>query len=200
MSVPIVTFECTGCDLRGGNSAAFGRYQYRDATGVVPLSQALGICDDCRGFRAIESFGDAGKVRGEILLGWIFVVLSRLRILKDEAPEDTAEELAGLYGRLRLIRKRKGDERCLTCGGRNVVPFTGKYKHSVRGCDHESKTGFIHPKCGGEILYKADGSRMAFAFEVRTYSLEGKLLTSEYPDLTGYRPCLPLSEGTKSDV
>jgi hypothetical protein len=176
MSVPIVAFECTSCDLHGSSSAAFGRYRYLDATGVVPLIQALGICDDCHGFRAIESFGDAGKVRGEILLGWILVVLSRLRILKNEASEDAAKELTGLNGRLRLIRKRKGDERCLTCGGRNVVPFTGKYKHSVRGCDHESKTGFIHPKCGGEILYKVDGSRIAHAFKVQTYSFEGKLL------------------------
>lgn len=200
MSMPSVSFECTGCDLRGNSSAAFGRYQYLDETGAVPLTQALGICDDCHGFRAIEAFDDAGKVRGEIFIGWIFVMLSRLRILKDETPEDTAEELTGLRRRLGLIRKRKGDERCLTCGGRNVVPFTGKYKHSVRGCDHDSKTGFIHPNCGGEILYWTDGSRMAFVFEEKMYSLEGKFLTSEHPDLTGYRPCLPLSEGTKSAV
>ena len=200
MSVPIVTFECTGCDLRGGNSAAFGRYQYRDATGVVPLSQALGICDDCHGFRAIESFEDMKKVCGEIALYWIFRTSTRLKIFEDDAPEDAVLEGNGLYRRFGLIRERRGDERCLSCGGPNVVPFTGKYKHSVRGCDHESKTGFVHPKCGGEILYKDTGTRTAFAFAVQTYSLEGKLLTSEYPDLTGYRPCLPLSEGTKSDV
>jgi len=184
--MPIITFECSGCDLRGANSASWGIYRYLDETGEVPLTRALGICEDCNGFQAIESFDDIDEVRTKIAQfrnpfrrtgHWILRTLARFETFKDDMPsKDIREEYASLYRRFDLIHKRRGDERCLVCGGRNVIPFTGKYKYSIQGCDHESKTGFLHPRCGGEILYKSTGLRISYAFEVQTYSLDGEKL------------------------
>jgi hypothetical protein len=153
------------------------------------MKTEIGICDDCNSFTGIELFDDEELVGKEIAklenpirrsCHWILRTLES--IIGDRKSDNLDKKCSGLYRRLDLIRERKGDERCLACGGRNVVPFTGKYKYSVRGCDHESRTGFIHSKCGGEIIYKDDRSRLAFPYQVRSHSPNGEYLMTEYPN------------------
>ena len=168
MSIPVTTYQCSGCELSGSPSVTYGLYKYCDDTvGEIPLTREMGICEDCEKFTAVESFDDVDTVRAKIdeleqLItpdGWWG------RFLLLFSPSQTLKritELGGLNRRLALIGTRKGTERCLVCGGTNIVPFTG------------DRIGFIHPKCGGEIiLQESDGLQMAYAIKEYKFTIDG---------------------------
>ncbi len=187
MSMPTYDLICSRCDYQSSSMVTWGRFVYEDGNSAFPCKHQLGWCENCAGFVPMEAFDASDQEFQEIesshdwlrrysdsawqhFLNWL--IPSRRKWLTRQH-----DRLEGAIKVMKLSMKRKGTERCLDCGSRNVVPFRGNI--GVTLADNfvfagSSNTGFIHPHCGGEFIAKGSGTRYLVRFTTRRYDTEGE--------------------------
>ena len=182
MSIPFTNLECEKCGFQSGDGVIYGDFRYVDGDSEIPVKRILGWCYDCQKFAAIEDFGDKEEVSAEIekIQDELRAGISKrlpipfFRSRQQQLP-DRLEQLPELIRRLVLIERRKGHEKCLACGSKNVSPFDGNYSQiDPFGSDQENiRTGHIHPGCGGEFLGAISSMRFFVKYEAKFYSIDG---------------------------
>jgi hypothetical protein len=94
--------------------------------------------------------------------------------------ESIMESLSDGVEWLRISTERKGQERCLTCGSKDVKAFNGDdllqpevWPGSYEG---EKNTGFEHPGCGGYIHVKGSDFRVMLRGRKKVYDNKGSFI------------------------
>lgn len=191
MSMPTYTLECDRCDYKAGSAMTWGRFEYELPEGRVPVNRTIGWCNQCEGFQAIEVL-ELDSYERESL--WLEI----------EQVEKTvfsyfwrylAARMTGSYRRsvksmvsireyvhqLMLIDRRKGTERCLTCGSTDHQSFNETVRLQYSGTySGEQLSDFEHPGCGGKIKMVGADMRLSMVFNtIRVYSPDGEYLCTE---------------------
>jgi hypothetical protein len=187
MSMPSMTLKCNRCGNSGGTSATFGSFTYIDGEEEFAVGRCLGWCDDCDSTVAMEEFEDSealltklGELPRELRQitqkPWSLLLKRGARIRRDTLLSD----LADVTFRLKLIRDRKGTEKCLQCGGEQVREFDGQYQWvgDYAASQADQATGFIHPGCGGEFIASGCAIRFHYSFDDRYFSVDGREITA----------------------
>jgi len=180
--MPTTDLECDKCGFQGGSGVLHGDFRYVDGECEIPLDRTLGWCADCQEFVPIEQFDDIEEVAAEIerVLYEMSIIEKKwlpVSLFSNRRKQRLArlEQLAGLTKRLALIERRKGHEKCLSCGSVNVSRFDGDYSEidSFKYSQKIIHTGYLHPGCGGEILATLCPMRFSIIFEPKCYSVNG---------------------------
>nr|WP_067287008.1 hypothetical protein [Marinobacterium profundum] len=189
MSVPHTTLICNQCNA-SASTLQLDKYRiYLDGGAEVPVRSTFGWCEECASIRPIERFDDAAQVRAELndietelnqrSSSWLKRLFNRDLPARSSSLIQLSTKHVTLQHRLALIEKRHGDEACLNCGSRRLLPFTGDYDLEL-GIDFFYKgskpTGFFHPGCGGEFIAEGSDIRFHFARITYCYSPVGELL------------------------
>jgi uncharacterized Zn finger protein (UPF0148 family) len=134
VSIPGIDLDCDKCGYQGGDSVVWGDFRYVDGECEIPLNRTLGWCANCQALVAIEDFSDREEVAAEIekILDEVSIVEKKWRsisLFSNRRKQRLArlEQLAGVTKRHALIERRKGHEKCLSCGSVNVSRFEGDY-------------------------------------------------------------------------
>ncbi len=189
MSVPHTNLVCNQCNASASTLQLYKYRIYLDGDVEVPVRSTLGWCEACAAIRPVERFDDAAQVRAKLedietelnqrSSSWLKRLLNRALPARRSSLIQLSKERGTLQHRLALIEKRHGNEACLNCGSRRLLPFTGNYELAL-GDDFLYKgskpTGFFHPGCGGEFLAEGSDIRFHFARITYCYSPAGKLL------------------------
>ena len=182
MSFPFTNLECDKCGFRGSDGVVYGVFRYVAGDSEIPIRRTLGWCSDCRKFAAIEDFNDKeevvaeiAKIQNELRTNTQKRLSISLFSNRHKQRLNRLEQLPGLIKRLALIEKRKGREKCLSCGSDNVSRFDGGYSQiDPFASDQDAiHTGYMHPGCGGEFLATASPMRFFIKYEAKFYSVDG---------------------------
>lgn len=188
VSIPFTNLECDKCGFQGGNGVVYGDFRYVDGDSEILLERTLGWCSDCQGFVAVEQFDDREevaakieKIQDEVRIGKNKRPSFSLFNKRPKQPLDRRDQLPGLFRRLALIEKRKGQEKCLHCGSVNVSQFDGDYSQVDPFASEQETihTGYFHPGCGGEILATASTMRFFIKYQPKFYSVDGYRIEGE---------------------
>ena len=185
MSVPSIEFICEKCSHTGSTGLLHGPMMYRHSDKEHDVNRCLGWCHDCDGFASIEDFSDTDELLKKLVkvtdeLQYLYgkrialFLASGARFRRDSLLDCLSETSF----RLDLVRKRKGEEKCLRCGCSDVVPFDGSFPRVefYHHCPEPSATGFRHPGCGGEFIASISPIRFNLIFESQLFSIDGDRL------------------------
>ena len=184
MSMPSIHLDCAECDFHGCTSVTWGLYSYLVNNEEIPVNRVLGWCSDCDSFQPIEcfdpeeSFQEIVKSRDQLKRfqsSLIMQILNRTRRNQIQYYQDEINRHAlNLY----MISKRKGTEKCLTCGSSDTIKFDGDYSLEYESGLYQGvkRTGFIHPKCGGEFIATPNPMRYHMRFTPKYYDINGLLI------------------------
>ncbi|NOH79499.1 hypothetical protein F0231_07060 [Vibrio sp. RE86] len=182
MSVPSTILTCDRCGFSSSTSRGSGNYKYLIEGKEVYVSKMLGWCQDCNNFQAIEHF-DADRPWNEIIecreeierLKSRYLPWKNRRYIRYQ--QDTIEQNTQL---LYVFAKRKGSEKCLTCGSQKIIPFDGdcslKLDAEAYVYTGEKPTGFKHPGCGGEFVATPAEVRLSLRRATVYYDIAGNKL------------------------
>ena len=197
MSMPVVTYGCTACDLSCWDAGTWGYRYYLHGETKVQMRVAIGWSHACADLGVIEVLPDAaGELErqrkleayraelSEVLAAgpprkrwWQFSAnkSTRQMILEGEV-ESAAEALAEYRLAREALSSRVSRGRCLRCGSDDCLQLP---PHEARYYDPEPRPepiGFEHPGCGGQITIYCDGLRVSMRLTEKAYDLEGSLL------------------------
>ena len=193
MSMPSYKVCCDKCDYQAWSHKLWGAKEYIDSNGKgIPVDATLGWCHKCQSIEPIESFDntatyvsklhdslEAIKADTNSLFKLFFIrLMSRFRVT-DKYFVNEAQEYAR---KIEQDIKRKGTEKCLTCGSNDVELYVGDKSigwHSISEVDDENAfLNIQHPNCGGEFYIPPDIIRIAMALEQIKFSLDGNEIKS----------------------
>lgn len=187
MSMPMYTIKCSGCDYATSNRITWGHFEYESGEKRLSVKRDIAWCNQCHELAAVESF-TVGSFDEE----WIWVELDSLQ--QEVMPSfwryirarfngqyrktsGCLEQVRSRIDELLLAIRRKGTERCLTCGSQDLKVF---HVADAGMSDSLSPPEFIHPGCGGQICTSDSSMRISMAFRhIRVYSLNGEFLREE---------------------
>jgi hypothetical protein len=194
MSMPSYNLICNKCKYSVSNMIFWHKSSYVDGKTEFFCNKSMGWCDDCSEITPVEDFENTDYELEEInkrtqwlrdeqgtfwqaLCNLIFPSRRRLQ-------HSYLNDIYSAYRAISLASKRIGTECCLNCGSRKIEHVNSKAKLNLSNnmtYTGSSGTGFIHPRCGGELI--SNGSNMRYSVKTRTklYSTEGKFIR-EYFD------------------
>ena len=191
MSIPSYTMECDRCDYIAGSGITLGRFEYEMPWGRNTIHRSLGWCNQCRGFQAIENFeldafdenwmwDDIESIEKSLLPNTWTYLCSRLSGSYRQTSS-SMETVRKHMQDLIICARRKGTERCLSCGSTDHQAFdvavTLEYDGFFNG---KQQTDFIHPGCGGHICLVGSDMRFNWSFrKIRVYSPDGGFIRFE---------------------
>ena len=155
--MPSTNFYCEKCNFHGSSSAAWGHYYYLIDNIKVSANRDLGWCHECSDFSPIEHFDFEDIMKGisecknklnRLQSSLLMQVISKSR--RKRIIQLQNKLYAGAF-MLNTMHLRQGTEKCFTCGSSNVIQPLDAFKSNG---DDSCRTGFIHPKCGGEFIIK----------------------------------------------
>tara|TARA_R110001592_G_scaffold254784_2_gene518241 strand:+ start:1768 stop:2355 length:588 start_codon:yes stop_codon:yes gene_type:complete len=189
MSMPTFKVCCDKCDYEAWSLKLWGAKKYINSEGLsIPIDVTLSWCNNCRALEPVESFDNTSeyvtklqaalnniKANTNSVLKLLFIrLMSRLRIT-DKYFLDEAQEYAR---KIELDLKRKGTEKCLTCGSGDVDLYSGEQSidwHLISESESDNTLVNIkHPYCGGEFYVPPDFIRIAMSAETQTFTVNGK--------------------------
>jgi hypothetical protein len=189
MSVPHTNLVCNQCNASASTLLLYKHRIYLDGDVKVPVRCTLGWCEACSTIRPVERFDDAAHVCAKLddietelnqrSSSWLKRLFNRVLPASRSSLIQLSKEFVTLQHRLALIERRHGDEACLSCSSRRLLPFTGDYELELGGdffYKGSKPTGFFHPGCGGEFVAQASDIRFNFARITYCYSPAGELL------------------------
>ena len=188
MSFPTMGIVCDRCDYRMSFTELAGRRVYADADGEVEMGVWFGWCRECGELRPVESFGDAGRLVKEVeeALAELMASSPGLGRIRWHGPgrrrrdAAAAETVRAAVRRLALAVERRGTERCLHCGSRDITPFDGKvdleYDTGLGTFVGRCPSGVHHPGCGGEFIVVPETARCSLVPKKWIYSRDGLLM------------------------
>ena len=203
MSMPVVTYGCTACDLSRWDAGTWGYRYYLHGEAKVRMRVAIGWCHACADLGVIEVLPDAAgelerqrKLEGyraelsEVLATdsprkrwWQFSAnkSTRQMILEDEV-ESAAEALAEYRLAREALSSRVSRGRCLRCGSDDCLQLP---PHEAKYYDPEpapEPIGLEHPGCGGQLTIFCDDLRFNMQLTEKGYDLEGSLVEEVTPE------------------
>lgn len=203
MSMPVVTYGCTACELSCWDAGTWGYRYYLHGETKVRMRVAIGWCHACADLGVIEVLPDAaGELErqrkleayraelSEVLAAgpprkrwWQFSAnkSTRQMILEGEV-ESAAEALAEYRLAREALSSRVSRGRCLRCGSDDCLKLP---PHEIKYYDPELRPepiGFEHPGCGGQITIYCDGLRVSMRLTEKAYDLEGLLVGDASPE------------------
>ena len=200
MSMPVLTFGCTACDLQSWDASTWGYRFYKVGDEKFRMRVAMGWCQSCHGFSAIEIkpgssleaqlAAKVSRLRAELgelqpppkLSWWPFKAAKPSElVLAEHQLTQALEDLASLRKLLPLMASRQSGDRCLKCESedcRHLPPLPIEASFD-RFHPTPIPLGISHPGCEGEFTVSSDGFRLSVRLDPRAYDLEGRLLPEE---------------------
>lgn len=203
MTMPVITYSCTGCDLSAWDAMLWGYRYYLVGHEKYPMYVGMGWCHDCEALvpsekrpdaeteahlaQASERLAQALEVqRREDGLARRWWQLSR----RDSTPAarlkyqlaDTQEALGRVRTLRALLCERVSGNRCLRCGSENTFLLPESPVAPDFFDDDSSPPvalGCRHPECGGELMVQSTGLRLSIRTTPGAYDLEGRRLEAE---------------------
>lgn len=201
MSMPVLTYSCSGCDLTAWDAMLWGYRYYLVGHEQYPMSVGMGWCHDCEALVPSENRPDAeteahlaqaserltralDAQRREDGLARRWWQLSRrdstLAARFKYQLKDTQEALERVRTLRALLCKRVSGNRCLRCGSENTFLLP---ESPADYLDDDSsppvELGCRHPQCGGELMVQSTGLRLSIRTTPCAYDLEGRRLDAE---------------------
>lgn len=199
MSIPVLTFGCTACDLKAWDTQTWGYRFYKADGKQFRMRVAMGWCQSCCALSAVEIKPNAGleaqlvaKI-AQLRIGleeqlirtpptrrwWQLMAIKSSEVMRAEYKlADAQKELASLRQLLPLMASRRSGHRCLGCGSEDCLhisppPVEASFDHF-----HPAPVplGISHPGCGGEFTVCSDGLCLSVQTVQRAYDLDGRLL------------------------
>lgn len=204
MSMPVVTYGCTACDLRCSDVGRWGYRYYLYGELKVRMRVAIGWCHACADLGVIEVLPDA---TGELELQrtveayqaelsemfandpprkrwWQFsAIKSTTQSNLEYYTESAAEALAEYQLAREALSSRVSPGRCLRCGSDDCLQLP---PHEAKYYDPEpapEPIGLEHPGCGGQLTIFCDDLRLNMRLTEKTYDLEGLLVDEIDPNV-----------------
>lgn len=202
MSMPVLTFGCTACDLKARDTQTWG-YRFYQAEGKeLQMRVAMGWCESCSDLSAIEIkptasldaqlVAETERLRAEIAEQGVSNPLIRRwwqrKASKSSALSCAESELSGAQKQLAWLRQLRGlmenrqsGNRCLRCEAEQCLQLPAlPLAASFDGCHPDPvPIGFSHPGCGGELTVCSDALRLSIQPVAKAYDLEGRRLPAE---------------------
>ena len=203
MSMPVVTYGCTACDLSRWDAGTWGYRYYLHGETKVRMRVAIGWCHACADLGVIEVLPDAaGELERQRTLEacraelsevlaidsprkrwWQFSAnkSTRQMILEGEV-ESAAEALAEYQLAREALSSRVSRGRCLSCGSDDCLQLP---PHEAKYYDPEpvpEPIGLEHPGCGGQLTIFCDDLRLNMRLTEKGYDLEGFLVEEVTPE------------------
>lgn len=173
MSMPHTNLRCNQCGHTGGTLQLHSPFVYHFRGRDVRISKSLGYCMDCDNFRAMEDFDSVEEALAEIdelsheLLPPINrVVAFLLAPFRMSRQHENIRKLQTRAYYLGIAALRQGDERCLTCLGRNITRVKSR-----------NLSDFKHPNCGGEFIAELSDIRFHLSNESIYFDVIGSKLS-----------------------
>ncbi|UUO22881.1 hypothetical protein FGD67_06520 [Colwellia sp. M166] len=191
MSMPTYKVCCDKCDYEAWSLKLWGAKEYIDSEGQrIPVDVTLNWCNECQSLEPVESFDHTEE--------YVKKLKEALNNIKDNtnsvpklfyirlmswfrgADQCFLNEALEYTRKIELDFKRKGTEKCLTCGADDVHIYSGN-----KGIDWQLKfendndntiTNIQHPNCGGEFYISTDVIRVAMSSDMRTFTINGEEL------------------------
>lgn len=194
MSMPVVTYQCTACDLNRWSSVTWGYRYYLHGKTQLQMQVTMGWCHSCHNLTAIEVLPTLEQETAlQSQLDTLRAALQatttspapkkrwwqRRPRKSDEQYQlefdiSVVEEQLTDHQTLRTaLAQRTSHARCLACSSENCLALP---PHQRDYFDTESTplpTRFIHPSCDGEIVTLGDGLRLNMRLSDQAYDLEG---------------------------
>lgn len=202
MSIPVLTFGCTNCDLSAWDTQTWGYRFYKIDGKAFRMRVAMGWCQSCCAFSAVEIKPSANlETQLETKISGLRAELAeqlrrtppkrrwwQLRAIKssevmcaERELESACEELVSLRTLLLHMTHRLSGQRCLKCASEDCwplppLPLKASFDHF-----HPAPLllGMNHPGCGGEFTVSSDGLCLSVKTSPRAYDAEGRLLVAE---------------------
>ena len=202
MSMPVLTYGCTGCDLHAWDAQTWGYRFYIIHGKELKMRVAMGWCDSCHDLSAIEVKPDEAieakiakeverlrrVVENELLNNPPVRRWWQIRAVEPPALICAKSDLVDAQEKLRLVRQlrslmvsRKSGGRCLACGSEQstLLPVLSISASFDRIYPYPKPIGFTHPGCGGELTVCSDGLRLNIRPVRKAYDTEGRLLEAD---------------------
>lgn len=192
MSMASKVLCCNKCNQSANTCMLHQNFQYIFNDTDVKMSTNLGYCHDCDRLSVVEDFDNLDYDIKQIQS------CSKEAIRKARRPLSISftkgmkswnaayvEDLASHAYLLSIAIKRKGDERCLTCLGRNITKFDGdmSIEYGIAGYyEGRKSTGFKHPGCEGEFIVSGSDIRYILSREPVYFNVSDDWQISELED------------------
>lgn len=201
MTMPVITYSCTGCDLSAWDAMLWGYRYYRVGHKRYSMSVGMGWCRECQALVPVEKRPDAQSEAllvqaSERLIHALDAQRREDRLVRrwwqwcqrDSAQAarlkyqlaDTQEALERVRTLRALLQARVSDNRCLRCGSENTFLLP---ESPADYLDDDSsppvELGCRHPQCGGELMVQSTGLRLSIRTTPCAYDLEGRRLDAE---------------------
>lgn len=187
--MPIYKVCCEKCGYQAWSSKLWGPKSYIDSNGKdIPVNVSFSWCNECQSFEPVESFHNTldyvHKLNESIeniktdtnsIIKLFFIrLMSRTRVT-DKYFVNEAERYVR---KIEQDLKRKGTEKCITCGSEDVVLYSGDksigWQLVTKREDENVFINIQHPNCGGSLYITHDSLRIMMTFDERMFSLDGK--------------------------
>lgn len=198
MSMPVLTYDCTACDVKGWDALTWGFSYYQVDQDRVRVAVGMGWCHVCNNFAPIEIRPDVSAEKQ--LIAELDALQARIREMQKQLPkprfwffkspkptellhaefdlERQQERLQRLRLLLPLMADRRSGDRCLMCSSEDCFRIPQNVVHaSFDDCSNQpAQLDYTHPGCGGNFTVVSDGLRLNIAGRSRAYDLDGKPL------------------------
>ncbi|MDM9652054.1 hypothetical protein QU755_11275 [Pseudomonas wenzhouensis] len=203
MSMPVLTYGCTRCELRGWSSQTWG-YRYYSVDGQrLRMRSAMGWCHACGQIVAVERRPDLPAEQSlQLELSTLREQLANVPPVQkgrrrwwfgpvSKTPEQRAleasitsveRELSEIRLLLSLMGDRQESDRCLSCGSQACFHLPAAPVAASFDFYSESPQSLAceHPGCGGLFTVCNEGVRFSIRPASRAYDLRGMPLGPWY--------------------
>lgn len=202
MSMPVVTYGCTACELSCWDAGTWGYRYYLYGETKVRMRVAIGWCHACADLGTIEVLPDAdGELEhqrkldayqselSEVLATdpprkrwWQFSASKSSRQANLEYDVESAAKTLAEYQLAReALSSRVSRGRCLRCGSEDCLQLPPHEKNYYDPEPLPEPIGFEHPGCGGQLTIYCDDLRLNMRLTDNAYDLEGFLIEDATP-------------------
>jgi len=195
MSMPVLTYGCTRCDLKAWDAMTWGYRFYQVKKEQYRMAVSMGWCHVCSSLVPVERRPQAGMERS--LQAEQASLQAHVRLLRQQQPgarwwlfrrpasrellqaelklESVSNDLLRLRRLLSLMKDRQSGDRCLACGSEACfhLPAPSFQASFDEIHEHPQRLDCLHPGCGGQLTVSCDGTRLNVAGRARAYDLRG---------------------------
>lgn len=195
MSMPVLTYGCTGCELHSWDSQTWG-YRYYSVDGQrLRMCSSMGWCHACGKLVAVERRPDlAAEHALQAELQTLHIQLANLQPVfeprrrwwfgraaktsEQRSVQATIESVGRELSQMRelraLMQDRQESDRCLSCGSQACFHLPASpVAASFDLCSNPQSLACEHPGCGGLFTVCNDGMRFSVKAATRAYDLRG---------------------------